>query len=277
MKYIEFKVPKRKGGYRVIHAPDDELKEYIRTFMKECPVFRLKESIFCHGFCKGRNTVTAVLPHVGKKYLIVMDIKDFFNNIEYHNLSCEIICDGIHYIMDQCSKYSACPCDYFEKCFIELNDKLVLPQGAPSSPKLANLYLLQFDYKISRVAYDMNADYTRYADELIFSSNDRKFMAIPKVVERMLKEFGLKVNHEKTRIISGSKRLLGLVIDKRPNLPRKIRKKIRAALHNAETGRREIDSKMTGLIAYYNGVINNKKGSISTIDYYNGKKLIDRL
>lgn len=271
MRYKTFYIPKRNGGKRKIEAPDEELKKVQYEFMKKCRLFRQPASLFAHGFVKDRNTATAMLPHVKKKYVIKFDIKDFFNSIKWESwktLKTQRTTEKI------CNKCRLKEC-LLERCFAGKDKHL--PQGAPTSPYLANLYMWSFDYMVAKTASQLEVDYTRYADELIFSSNNDKIFVIEEIIRRMLEKEKLKLNDKKTRIFRNRKCLLSIVVNEKLNIPRKLKKNLRAAMFQVKMGQREVDEKLKGELAYTNAILNNDKESFDSTSYYLRKQVAKAL
>ena len=133
----------------------------------------------------------------------------------------------------------------------------VLPQGAPTSPQLSNLVLFDFDRSLLRVARERNLSYTRYADDITLSGNDLiQVREAIQTAEMLLKELGLVVNNDKTRIISrgGQQRVTGVVVNEKPQPPRKLRRRVRAMFHNAlknPTEYKERIAEMRGYLSYF--------------------------
>jgi retron-type reverse transcriptase len=112
-----------------------------------------------------------------------------------------------------------------------------LPQGAPTSPFLANLVAKQLDYRLAGLcrswAPTFKIHYTRYADDLIFSSNLRKLNHMIPAAARIIEQEGFKVNHAKTKVLRNSNRqkVLGLVVNDKVNVKRDYWRNLRAELH----------------------------------------------
>lgn len=108
-----------------------------------------------------------------------------------------------------------------------------LPQGAPTSPALANLCAYGLDVRLSAAAAQINATYTRYADDLVFSSNARLDRFAP-LVAAIAHDEGFVVNHRKTRLMRASVRqeVTGLVVNTRPAISRHELERLEAILFN---------------------------------------------
>lgn len=238
MPYITFTIPKKSGGVRTITAPDAELKERQRDILK---ILEKKEwlSRHCHGFRKGKGIVTNAKVHCGKKYVLNIDVKDFFPSIRHE-------AGGWDRNMHEHG-----PCFH----------NMVLPQGAPTSPYLSNIYMRDFDTQIVGLLREYVSDdiqYSRYADDLTFSSNSKAIEAVVGfVTEKLRRDLSLTVNTEKTHLMKPGQRkeVTGLNVNSgRPTISKKYRKEVRALVHRAATcgwivTKKQYDSIM-GKIAY---------------------------
>ena len=112
-----------------------------------------------------------------------------------------------------------------------------LPQGAPTSPFLANFILTPADASLTKAAHNKGLAYTRYADDLALSGNDSAVSMIP-FVRDVLNDFGFKIDPKKTNIFRRGRRqvVTGLVVNDKVNVPRRFRRRVRAAVHRATSG-----------------------------------------
>lgn len=261
MPYNVFTIPKRDGSMRTIEAPDDELKAKQREALK---VLRktFKVSPFAHAFQPYKNTVTCALPHVGKRWVGCIDIKDFFPSIRR---------DRFDQLKDQ---YKASIAVGFHECFHDFKEGkgIRLPQGAPTSPFLSNAYLFKFDWMMAWLAYNRKICYSRYADDLIFSGNSAKDIRLLfRISEQQLKgKYSLSINHKKTKMMHRRQRQLvcGIVVNEKINLPRKWRKNLRAEIFQKKRAG-DIPEETAGRMAYREMVLQSKKTTLSSMDFCN--------
>jgi len=207
-RYKTFTVPKKNGGQRTIEDPYSELKMILsRLNVYLQSIYYLEKSAAAYGFILGvrndddrRNVLTNAKKHVGKKYLLNIDLKDFF-----HTVSRETVI----------KIFSQKPFSFKRDLPVLLADLVTfngrLPMGSPTSPALSNLACRQLDEDLTKFSKDMLWSYTRYADDMSFSSNQpinaekinsvRAIIAKHKFVinQRKLKVFG--PNEEK--IVTG--------------------------------------------------------------------------
>jgi hypothetical protein len=139
-----------------------------------------------------------------------------------------------------------------------------LPQGAPTSPALANLVAFGLDVRLSAAAASVGATYTRYADDLVFSGPhafSRRASGFAALVGAVAIEEGFAFNHRKTRVMraGGRQRVAGLVVNERPRVSRAEADRVKAIVHNSERlgpasqnreGREDFRSYVRGLIAW---------------------------
>lgn len=231
--YESFKIPKKKGGYRNIQSPSTELKKIQRCFCLylNAGYNRLKPECV-HGFVSGKGKVTRTLgifsnalPHIGKSFILNIDIKDFFGSIMAKELKTKL--------MEDFELNSHMASVITQLCTFEK----YLPAGAPSSPVLSNIYCRQMDKELMHFSSIYGLTYTRYADDLTFSSNEKMEADVIETIKNILGLHGFVINKRKFRIKSKVQRqtVTGLVVNKKVNVNRIYKKKLRAILHNINT------------------------------------------
>jgi len=169
------------GSVRVIEAPKRRLKD-IQTLILKCILQKIPPHDSVHGFVKKRSVTTFVAPHVGQHVVLRMDLKDFFPSFSAARIQAffrtlgypEPVADLLGAL---CT--TATPRDVWGKIAPALSQERSfytrrhLPQGAPTSPLLANLCFYRADCRISGLAKSVGAQYTRYADDLAFSGGEK--------------------------------------------------------------------------------------------------------
>ena len=230
MGYHTFEIKKKSGGTRIITAPDDELKKKQKTILKQLEkTFWISKH--AHGFKRKKNIVTNATVHIGKKWILNMDIKDFFPSI---NLKTIIRIN----INEKSSKTRQCVIPE-QQCLLHEG---VLPQGAPTSPFLSNFVMREFDIQIIGLVRKYVSDdiaYSRYGDDLTFSSNSHALEKVEDFVCNKLKSIGFKLNEKKTRMAGKGQRqeVTGININSgKPTISKKYRKNVRAMVHRAVNG-----------------------------------------
>lgn len=214
--------PLRKGRkVRWIEAPRANLKSIQRSLLDET-LYTLRATDHAHGFVPGRSIVTNARLHVGRQWVVTLDIKDFFPSITSRQVRAAIDClageperlSGITRLLTRHGR---------------------LPQGAPTSPQLANLVAAELDHRLARTAGGRGWVYTRYADDLTFSGDSSPHGLVDEV-EAELNEHGFRAARGKTHVMGRDQRQLvtGLVVNDRVRLPKPQRRRLRAMLHQAE-------------------------------------------
>ena len=231
-RYIEFEIPKKNGKTRKIKSPDNRLKraQSLINILLQI-IFEGHSNYSTNGFLFGKDIRRNAIPHVNKKYLLNIDIQDFFNSIPFRRVKVVLELAPFNLIDDR------------EKIgFLIANlgtHKNSLPQGAPTSPILSNIVTQKLDRNISKFCISNKIKYTRYADDLSFSSNwnifEPKF--ITQIEEIILAE-NFNLNDDKTRVRNFTQRqeVTGLVVNTKLNIKREYLQKVRAMINNWEKG-----------------------------------------
>lgn len=198
--YREFSVTKRSGGKRIIRAPRTYLKVVqwwiLDTILKDAQVHQC-----AFGFIKGKSFIDNASQHVGSAHVVNFDIEDFFPSITAISVrklfSILGYSDRVSAQLSQLTTYSG-----------------TLPQGAPSSPAIANAIFLSIDNAISELSQAKGVRYTRYADDLTFSSNSKIDQAFLDEVTLLIEGGGFRLNRSKTRYMgqNDTKEVTGLII-----------------------------------------------------------------
>lgn len=235
--YVAFEIPKASGGTRTIHAPRPILKAIQRKILDGI-VSRIPTHDACHGFTKGRSIVTNATPHVGARLVLRVDLQDFFPTIHYRR------------VLGLFRQYGYRPDVARLLAGLTTHRSLLadgttawpgsLPQGAPTSPAIANVLCRRLDTRLTALAARAGARYTRYADDLSFS-----FAAEPKVsvgrflwwVDQICQSEGFNENAKKRRVYRrhAQQRVTGVVVNDKLTVPRKERRRFRALLHRCQT------------------------------------------
>jgi RNA-directed DNA polymerase len=258
--YVDFEVPKARGGVRRISAPRKPLRRMQRQLLDEL-LAKLPVHEAAHGFVPGRSTVTNAEPHVGAALVVKLDLLNFFPSIHYQRVA------GLfrHYGYDEeVADLLAALTTHRPR----LADGTVawpgtLPQGAPTSPALANLVCRRLDARLSGLARRSGARYTRYADDLTFS-----FAAAPPEnlgrflwwVDQICHQEGFTERADKRRVLRpcNQQRITGVVVNDGLTVPRAARRRFRAILHNCRKhglvsqarGRDDFPDYLRGFAAY---------------------------
>ena len=217
--YRIFHIPKKSGGVRTIEAPSDELKK-IQLWIKENILDKFTPSQYAKGFKKGVSIYDNALPHVGKKLVVNIDLKDFFPSIGYKEI----------YKIFRYIGYTDGVSKLLTKLCTNVQD--VLPQGSPASPSLSNLVSLKLDKRLSCLAESIGADYTRYADDITFSGNNSIGQYI-ELVRKIINEEGYEINEDKFRLQYSFQRqeVTGLIVNTKVSVSEKLISEIENAIY----------------------------------------------
>lgn len=234
-KYEVFKIPKKSGGDREIYSPNKGLKKIQKTLNIIFQAIH-KPQHSSHGFTTNRSVVTNAKLHVNKNYVYNIDLENFFpsihqarvwkrlqyppfnlngEKIELANLIANLVC----YQYERGSRL-----------------KNFLPQGAPTSPILSNIICHRLDKKLFNLAREYNVKYTRYADDMTFSSDHNVYQKESHFLQklnRIIESENFTLNTKKTRLQKkGYKQeVTGLIVNEKINVSRKYIKNIRALIY----------------------------------------------
>lgn len=263
--YTTFKIPKKNGGCREINAPQNELKMIQRKlifFLEEKMKDKFKTINISHGFVKERNIITNAKIHKNKKIILNLDLKDFFDSFHFGRIK------GF-FEKNKDFKFSPELATLIAQlaCY---NGKL--PQGAPSSPLITNLICNIFDIRVLNLARKYKLNYSRYADDLTFSTNYKGFIKnLEEFKEDILLEIeknGFEANMKKYRLTFQNSRqeVTGLTVNKKINVSKIYYKNTRAMAYSLyKNGEFKIDGIKDGTINQLEG----RFSFINQLDIYN--------
>jgi RNA-directed DNA polymerase len=232
--YIEFEVPKARGGTRRIAAPRAELRRVQRAILDRI-LAHVPLHDACHGFVAGRSTVTNARPHRGAALVLKLDLKDFFPTVHFRRVAG--VFRSLGYGAEVAGTLAALTTYRPRLPGGDVVWPGMLPQGAPTSPALANLACRRLDRRLALLAAKVGAVYTRYADDLTFSFATRPELRIGRFlwwVDAICEQEGFLERADKRRILRANQqqRVTGLVVNAGVNVPRADRRRFRAILHN---------------------------------------------
>jgi len=239
--------PKRSGGLRLIEIPKPQLKQVQHRLLSGllAPI-PAHEGV--HGFVRGRNAISHAREHAGHAVVIGYDLRDFFNSIRVARVRALWrtlgYAEGVAEAL-ACLTTTRTPLAVRERLLDDggiafMGAKRLaarhLPQGAPTSPALANLCAFGLDLRLEGLAWRFGAHYSRYADDIVFSG-PRELAARSRVlqawVEAIVQAEGFALHPGKTRRMPAHRRqqVTGIVVNERPNLARDAYDRLRARLH----------------------------------------------
>ncbi|OKH30196.1 RNA-directed DNA polymerase [Nostoc calcicola FACHB-389] len=235
-RYKTFEISKKSGGIRQISTPITALKIIQKKLNQVLQtVYEIKPSV--HGFVTGKNIVTNAQAHTKKRYVLNLDLTDFFPSINFGRVRGMFMATpyGLH--PDVATVLAQICCH---------NNQL--PQGAPTSPIVTNMICAKMDSQLQRLAKEYKATYTRYADDITFSTTLPKFpeelayivaeedvdtVFIGNRLLSIINDNGFEVNNHKNRLqVKGNhQEVTGLTTNLFPNVDRKYVRQVRAMLH----------------------------------------------
>lgn len=217
--YHTFYVQGQSGKIREICAPSRPLKLRQRWVLDEI-LSRVPVSPAAHGFVRGRSIVTNAMAHMGQESLLCLDIRDFFPSISQ---------DRVLSVFRELGYAPGAARALADLCCF----RGALPQGAPTSPALANAVCRPMDGVLEHRFRAMGLRYTRYADDITLSGAGDLSPFLPEAV-RVLSAYGFQVNRAKTRLLTGSQRKLvtGLLVEEdRVRVPKAFKRRLRQEIH----------------------------------------------
>jgi retron-type reverse transcriptase len=241
-------VPKASGPPRLIEAPKPRLKAIQRRILDEI-LGKVPVHPAAHGFVAGRSAVTNAQLHAGEAVILGLDLKSFFPTLRMARIHGIFRTLGYPWAVARLLT-GLCSTEAPPALFAELPKESRpdwalqalycsrhLPQGAPTSPCLANLAAWQLDRRLDGLANAVGARYTRYADDLSFSGDDSVAARVPslqRAVEQIVGDEGFVINAAKTRIMRDGQRqqVTGIVVNAHCNLARDEFDRLKAILHN---------------------------------------------
>ncbi len=262
-QYTQFKIPKKNGGERTINAPTGTLKsiqsalsellldcsdeitrnkypesELAREKAKHSKILKvkcsnsiIKQPTLSHGFERKRSIITNAMMHLGKKHVFNIDLEDFFGSFNFGRVRGFFIKNKQFELEPEIATVIAQIACYNNE----------LPQGSPCSPVITNLITHSLDIKLAALASKNSCTYTRYADDITFSTRkkefpsfiaqqkDDQFFASKKLRSEIVRS-GFKINPSKTRNQYKDSRqdVTGLIVNKKPNTKKEYWRTVRA-------------------------------------------------
>ena len=251
LRHYYYKVlSKQFGNIRLLEAPKSRLKQLQRKILSEI-LEKIPSHPSVHGFVRRRSIKTFTEAHVGRNVVLRMDLRDFFPSFRAARIQAFFRTAGYPepvatLLAGICTNVA--PRDIWKEVGYEVSStnlhdsqklysKPHLPQGAPTSPALANLCSYRIDCRLSGLARSVNAEYTRYADDLAFSGDEtfeKRIERFSTHVAAILVEEGFTVHFRKTRVMRQGVRqhLAGLVVNQHQNVMRADFDRLKATLTN---------------------------------------------
>lgn len=246
---------KARGGHRLIEIPKPRLREVQRKILRDI-LDHVPPHTNAHGGVRLRSPLSATAPHLGRSHMLKIDLADFFPSIHV----------GRVYAIFRTLGYTATVSQYLSNLCTHTTPVAVLrtrpvveyvqgtaeqqrfrgsqhlrnrhlPQGAPTSPALANLSAFRLDLRMSGAAAECGISYTRYVDDLIFSADaisTSHMQRIALMAHTIILEEGFQPHHRKTKLMTQAQAqtVCGLVVNAKHALPRSSYDTLKAVLTN---------------------------------------------
>lgn len=236
--YNSFDIPKRSGGVRTIHAPTHDLKMIQRCLadalvacQQELQGEYAHRRNISHAFEKGKTIITNAKAHRNKRFVVTIDLENYFETFHIGRV--------IGYF--EKNKFFTLPHEVAVTIAQIACYKGRLPQGAPCSPVISNLIFQTVDMRVLRLAKKYKLHYTRYADDLTFSTNNLDFLdqydSFLSCLNAEIEGSGFSVNQRKTRLLlrESQQKVTGLIVNKKINVDSKYSRATRAMAHSLYT------------------------------------------
>ncbi len=249
--YTTFQIPKRSGGQRTIQAPVERLKllqrrlsDLLQDCHDEINASAKRKDQIAHGFKRDRSIITNAKQHRNRRWVFNVDLEDFFPSINFGRVRGYFLRNRDFILQERVATVIA---------QIACHENS-LPQGSPCSPIISNLVAHVLDMRLVKLASECGCTYSRYADDLTFSTNkkdfpfqiagpsgtsaDRPHLWLPgEPLKQIIEQAGFRINSKKTRMMYRDSRqnVTGLVVNKKLNVAREYRHNIRAMVHRLVT------------------------------------------
>lgn len=220
-QYKKIIIKKRNGKDRILYSPSFNLSScqrlIRRLILEKMPVSR-----YAKAYVKGTSLYDNALPHVNKKYILKLDITNFFGSIDLWQVYVSAF--NTRYFPKQIGCILATLC-----C-----KNRTLPQGASSSPALSNIVMRNFDNNIGKWCERNDIVYTRYCDDMTFSS-DKPLYSVYRKAKAMLNEMGFEINETKTHFVTNANRqsVTGLTVNEKVAVSSDYKRKLRQDIYYA--------------------------------------------
>lgn len=230
--YRVFQIPKKSGKFRIIEAPNEDLlsiQQRLNNYLQA--LYETVRPTGVHGFIRSvygkesKGIVSNANVHVGKKHVLNLDLMDFFPSINAKRVK-EVLLEEPYKLNDEPVVLITLLCTYNKH----------LPTGAPTSPVLANMVCYTMDQELEAYCMKNDLSYTRYADDLTFSSFLKITDQVIEGIKSIISLNGFQVNPKKQRLLSnrGQQKVTGLIVNEKVNVDRKYIRRIRAMIYSMQ-------------------------------------------
>lgn len=243
-RYRQFHIKKKSGGSRVITTPRNRSFMMLLQAVNEILKATYSPSDYAMGFTEGRSVVTNATIHKGQNYVFNIDLKDFFSSIEQFRVWKRLQLKPFNFpkqianiIAGLCSmRQVRTVIDETKEHYNDKKFKYVLPQGSPVSPIITNMVCESLDRRLAGLAHRFGLHYSRYADDITFSSMHHVYAPNGKFhteLCRLITEQGFTINADKTRLqkLGSRQEVTGIIVSQKLNVSKKYVRDIRNILY----------------------------------------------
>lgn len=253
--YSRFRIPKRNGGSRRLASPKPLMRRAQRWVLENIVEHLEPHTGVATAWRPGLSIRDNAARHVGKAIVLRIDIKDFFPSIRWKRVRGVLMRCGYN---EGIATLLALLCTDADRVAVELDGKKhhvargerALPQGACTSPGLANHVARRLDLRVDGLARSLGFTYSRYADDLIFSHEQERGRAdvLIEKVYTILRDEGFEPNVKKTSVMRSHRRQMvtGILVNEEPRLSRRDCRRFRAIAHQCRTKGLEAVSEQLG-------------------------------
>lgn len=234
-RYRQFKIKKKSGGFRLITAPRNKtykmLLQYVNIILKAL----YTPSDYAMGFTEGRSVVANAEKHLGQNYVLNIDLKDFFPSVDRARIRARLQIAPFNF-PEEVALTIAGLCCIKHTGKEGIPPRFVLPQGAPTSPIITNMICDKLDRRLAGLAKRFGLNYTRYADDITFSSMHNVYQPNGDFwteLRRIIADQNFTINEDKTRLQKRGSRqeVTGVMVTEKLNVSQKYVRDIRNILY----------------------------------------------
>lgn len=258
--YHVIEIPKKTEGTRRIEIPTQPLKMIQSAILKDI-LENIRVSGNAKAFTKGRSIVDNAKCHVGKEYVVTLDLQDFFTTIRYQRVF------NVFYYHGYTKEVS------YALARLVTKDGY-LPQGSPASPYISNIVCLKLDKRLGKLADKIGCAYSRYADDITFSGS-ADLLNYLCLIKKIIREEGFAINEKKTRIQSQYYRqeVTGIIVNHGMRVDKRYKQYLRQQIYycnkyGVDDHLRKIACELSGYkdhlygIAYFIKMVEEREGEL---------------
>jgi len=237
-RYKQFKIPKKKSGeFRLITSPRTNGYMQILRLINEILKSFYTPSDYATGFIENRSIIDNAKLHIRKNYVYNIDLKDFFTSIDQARVWKRLQLEPFKFPVNIASIIAGLCCmKYVVDNNGDTTTRYVLPQGAPTSPIITNMVCDILDHRLAGVAKRFGLTYSRYADDITFSSMHNVYQKNGQFeveLKRIIENQGFTINTDKTRLqkIGNRQEVTGIVVNEKVNVTKKYIRDLRNIMY----------------------------------------------